>query len=350
MHHAIEQRKQRWTDLLENSGSGQRFVFVIRYRDPDAPQAPKFWPDKKRERIEWAWQLYNYQCARSEWLADDQIPYLNMVTGTEIFAEALGCQVYRPDDNMPFAIPFVHSAAEAARVKIPRLEDSSLAILFEMADELARRAGPGVLLKMVDIQSPMDIVAQMWEKTDLFVAMVQAPDAVRELAAQAQALLTAFLDEWFRRYGPAHIAHHPDFYVRRGMTLSADEIGSVNKGMFQAFFKDELDALSDRYGSISIHCCANARHQWQNLRAVHNLRLLNLAQPPEVIDQAYRFFGPRVSHMHYELINGTTRPLAIHPPEHYPADCRIVLQVEAATKDQALAWSEKLWHEYHANA
>ena len=71
-------------------------------------------------------------------------------------------------------------------------------MLFEIADELRRRGGPDALLKMVDMQSPMDIVAQIWDKTDLFVAMLETPDAVIELAATARALQTAFLDEWFR--------------------------------------------------------------------------------------------------------------------------------------------------------
>ena len=36
------------------------------------------------------------------WLNDDRIPYLDMTTGTEIFAETFGCKFHRPIDDMPF--------------------------------------------------------------------------------------------------------------------------------------------------------------------------------------------------------------------------------------------------------
>ena len=263
MGHSIEARKQRWADLLEKPTGGRKFVFRIGVRTPEPPPVVRAWPWLKAERIEAAWQAYLRMLERAEWLDDDLVPYLPVNTGTEIFAEALGCEVYRPDDNNPFAIPFVKTARDAERIKTPRLEDTPLMHAVRDRRRVAppRRAGC-VLLKMVDMQSPMDIVAQIWDKTDLFVAMLETPDAVIELAAKARTLQTAFLDEWFRRYGAEHIAHYPDYYVRKGVTMSVDEVGSVNSRMFRRFFLDELDALSERYGGIGIHCCANSEHQW----------------------------------------------------------------------------------------
>ena len=234
MGHSVEARKQRWADLLAKPTDGRKFVFRIGVRTPEPPPVVRAWPWLKAERIETAWQSYNAMLERAKWLDDDLVPYMPVATGTEIFAEALGCEVYRPEDNNPFAIPFAHTLHDAERIRAPRLEGTPLMQLFEIADELRRRGGPDALLTMVDMQSPMDIVAQIWDKTDLFVAMLQTPDVVLELAAKARALQTAFLDEWFRRYGAEHVAHYPDYYVRRGMTLSADEVGNVNPRMFHS--------------------------------------------------------------------------------------------------------------------
>ena len=88
---------------------------------------------------------------------------------------------------------------------------------------------------------------------------MESPQAVKELADKVKQLLTAFLDEWFRRYGREHIAHHPDYFMDGGWTVSEDEAGVVNQEMFAEFFLPELNALSDRYGGIGIHCCANSR-------------------------------------------------------------------------------------------
>ncbi len=346
MTQPIERRKQRWAELLEKPTGGRKFVFRIGVRTPEPPPVVRALPWLKAERIEYAWQAYLRMIERAEWLDDDLVPYLPVSTGTEIFAEALGCEVYRPDDNNPFAIPFVKTARDAARLKTPRLEDTPLMLLFEIADELRRRGGPDALLRMVDLQSPMDIVAQIWDKTDLFVAMLETPDAVLELAATARTLQMAFLDAWFGRYGAEHIAHYPDYYIRKGVTMSVDEVGSVNSRMFGRFFRDELDALSERYGGLGVHCCANAEHQWANFLQVKGLKLINLHQPPAVIDRAYAFFGPHVAQMQYDLKHGVSHLLPPRPRTAFPPCCHVVIQAEAEDRDAAQRVAEQLWREY----
>ena len=293
----------------------------------------------KQERIEWAWEQYVYQLEQSEWLRDDSLPHLDVFTGTEIFAEAFGCAIYRPEDNMPFALPRVHSAREATRLTIPKLESSPLTLLFEIADELRRRAGKGALFKLVDIQSPMDIAALIWDKNDFYVAMIQEPEAVKELAQKVQTLLIEFLDEWFRRYGGDFIAHYPAYYMPQGITLSEDEVGAVNEAMFCEFFEPDLITLSEHYGGIGIHCCAHAQHQWRRFRVLPGLRLLNLVQPPEVLQRAYTYFAPHTAQMH--SWSGHGEPW--NWPSQYPADSRVVIQTHARTQEQALELSDALW-------
>lgn len=330
----IEKRKQRWRDFLSN---GTRYIFQINYQ-PDALPRPQPWPDKKSERIEWAWEMYQRHLARLEWLEDDSIPYLDVYTGTEIFAEAFGCRVYRPEDNMPFALPMIRSAREVSKLKIPALNSSYLMLLFEIADELRQRAGKDAIVRLVDIQSPMDIAALIWDKNDLYIALIDSPDAVKELAAKVRELMTTFLDEWFARYGQEFIAHYPIYYMPRGITLSEDEVGVVNEEMFAEFYLPELVDLSERYGGIGIHCCANARHQWENFKQVPGLHLLNLVQPVEELRIAYRFFAAYVPQMHSWFGDGP----AWTWPGQYPENARVVMDVNAASKDEALEISEKL--------
>jgi len=165
-----------------------------------------------------------------------------------------------------------------SRIKTPELGSTPLTMLFEIADELRRRAGKNALIKLVDIQSPMDIAALIWDKNDFYSALIYAPEAVMELSVKVKELLTAFLDEWFNRYGVEFIAHYPSYYMPKGITLSEDEVGSVSPQMFVEYFLPELEELSNRYGGLGMHCCANARHQWENFKKIPNLRLLNLVQ------------------------------------------------------------------------
>lgn len=334
--YGIEQRKQRWLDFMDMNSS-TRFTFMINLYTEE-PERPHLWPEKKAERIEWILKKYELQMERMEWLRDDTVPYLDMLTGTEVFAEAFGCKVYRPEDNNPFALPLVHNAVEASRLKVPDLTSSSMAYLFDMADELKSRAGDEALFRLVDIQSPMDIASLIWDKNDIYTAMITEPEAVKELSDKVYQFLTAFLDEWFSRYGTQYVAHYPSYFMSGGMTLSEDEIGVVSPAMFEEFFLPELVALSQRYGGIGMHCCADAKHQWENFKKIPNLRLLNLGQPREVVMEAYKFFEDHVPQMH-----GGQHGSPETWPAQFPDKAHVALEVNARTKDEALALSDKLW-------
>ena len=257
----ITDRKARWEHFYDLS-SDTRFMLVIHFTE-NLPERPLPNPGWKAERIEWAWMAYRRQMEALDWLDDDRVPFLDPYSGTEIFAEAFGCPVHYTSDKMPFALPCVRTAGEAARLRIPDWSETRLVEWFEIADELYRRAGPGTVMRLPDIQSPMDIAALIWDKNTFYPALVEDPEPVHELAQKVRVLLTNFVDAWFARYGSAFMAHFPDFYMPGGITLSEDEVGAVSPAMFSRFFLPELEWLANRYGAIGMHCCANARHQWQ---------------------------------------------------------------------------------------
>jgi len=128
-------------------------------------------------------------------LNDDYLPCIEIATGTEIFGEAFGCSVYRPSDNMPFAIPLIKTSSEAIKIKIPKLEDTKFWNLLEIAEKSRALVGGNALVKLPDMQCPMDIVATIWDKTDLFVAMYEEPEAVKELCNKVSQFVSSFLDE-----------------------------------------------------------------------------------------------------------------------------------------------------------
>ncbi len=327
----IEARKARWRAFYQQTGAP---AMVVIHCDPDAPTEPLWpWPSKRRERLERAWDAYGRQMDCLTWLDDDSLPHLHIMTGTEIFAEAFGCAVHRPDDNMPAARPRITHASQVAKLRVPELSSSSLAYLFDMADELQRRAGVGALFRMIDVQSPLDIAALIWDKNEFYPAIVEAPEAVLELADQVRQLLTAFLDEWFARYGQDFIAHFPYYYMPYGVTLSEDEVGVVSPRIFADIFLPELVALSQRYGMLGMHCCADSRHQWEQFLRIPNLCLLNLVQPEEVVREAYRFFAPHVAQMHSGY---AAQGPAWSWPAQLPPDARIVYELGAPTRDEAV--------------
>lgn len=286
------ERREKWNEVVFGEADSQKLLLLD--FATDGADRPPLHPDKTAERIEWAWRKYEAQQERIEWLDDDRVPYLDCLTGTEIFAAAFGCEVYYPDDTNPFAKPLVDSPEAADALAEPSLDAPTLAQAFEIADELTRRAGPEAVTRLPDIQSPMDIAGIVWDKNNFFISAVEAPDAVLRLAEKARSLLARFLDEWFSRYGRSFVAHYPDYYMDHGITLSEDEIGSVGPMVFDSLFLPELEFLSKRYDGIGIHCCAHAEHQWSGLKRVTGLHVLNLNQPREVLDRSFAYFSDSV--------------------------------------------------------
>jgi uroporphyrinogen-III decarboxylase len=188
----------------------------------------------------------------------------------------------------------IFSAAEFAKLKKPQLENSTLMETIEYGYKLQKEA-PGALMQLPDIQSPLDIAALIWDKTDFFTALYDEPNAVKDLIGMTSSLLMEFLELWFRTFGNEFIAHYPDYYMPFGITLSEDEIGSISMEHFKEFSMPELIKLSGRFGGrIGIHSCANAKHQWGLLKTVPGLVMLNLVQPDDVLREASSFFreGP----------------------------------------------------------
>jgi hypothetical protein len=123
----IEARKARWNRFMALDSTVKRIRIVN--CNEGARERPLLWPENRRERSEWVVSHYEWQARQALWLDDDKIPHLDFSTGTEIFAEAFGCAIHRPTNNMPFALPKVNNAAEAsANISVP-VEKSRCGIL-----------------------------------------------------------------------------------------------------------------------------------------------------------------------------------------------------------------------------
>ena len=322
-------RVDRWRRVYKPDPNKQVVRFIINYPAVDI-KGPFLSAENKQGRIDWAKRMYECDVKNADLYEDDNLPCLFPMTGTEIFAECFGCRVVRPDNNMPFALPVIFNSDAVSALKVPDLEDTPLMILFEIADELRSFAGDDALIRLPDVQCPIDVAALIWDKNDFFPSMYDDPQAVLELASKIKELQIAFFDEWFRRYGTNYIAHFPNYYMEGGITMSADEIGCVSPEMFRTFMADEINDLSRRYGGVGIHTCANSINQWDNLKQVEGLRLLNLHRDWDQLEKAFDFFRDTCVQMHYSS-DGRN----IDPEKHLPDKCRAVLSLNARDLDHA---------------
>jgi uroporphyrinogen-III decarboxylase len=301
-------------------------------------------PENKSKRIEYSLNKYKVQMDSLEYMDDDKIPCISPYTGTEIFARAFGCETHYPDDNMPFALPFVNNSKEAAKVKYPDLKSSlPMAEIFDIADKL-RDSAPEALMQLPDIQSPFDIAALIWSKEDFFAAMYEDPNGVKELVAMTEKFLMEFLDVWFERYGTEFIAHHPDYYMPRGITFSEDEVGAISPAMFKEFSLGSLNRLSERYGGMAgMHCCANSLHQWESFKEIEHLKLINLNvnQSDEICQKAYKYFEDTCVQMHESNVSDE-----LYFDKQSNKNMRVVIKDWANDKQSAIEKCKKFREKY----
>jgi len=334
MFRTLAQRRKTWIDFQDLTSPVNRLALVLY----DYGLRPWPYPDRWDARVDWAASLYERQLETARWLDDDRVPAANLHTGTEIFAAAFGCKVAYPGDNMPYALPAIEQAGDVARLRLPSIMEGPLGEIFEQTDRLREKVGKDAILHLPDIQSPFDIAALIWKKEDFLIALIDEPEAVQELVGMTRAILTSFLDEWFRRYGRSYIAHYPDYYMEGGVTLSEDEVGAISPAQFRTFCLDSLQSLSDRYGGMGLHCCANARHQWEGFASIRGLRMLNLIQPLPLLEEAYLFFEKTTAQMHFPF---GEQPHTSGWPGPGP-DSHVVLTERAADRDTALRVLERM--------
>jgi len=273
----IERNRRFLADLFAGPFRGHAII-----ADPELPPALDSgdilttalpisqWIDRELEN-------YERRVRISDALGDDAVPHLRPFTGTEIFAAAFGCPIHTYADSLPAARPLVRTPAEADRVAEPSLAHPLFERWFTYAERLLERAGPGVPVAVPDIQSPFDIAALIWNKQDMYLAVYDAPDAVKRLVDKCSRVLTAFLREFLQRFPSGNLCHCPYAWAPReqGIWLSEDEAGALSVAAFEEFCLSSLVDLSRDFGGLFMHCCATADHQYGNFLRIPNLRGIN---------------------------------------------------------------------------
>lgn len=238
-----------------------------------------------REWVPWMEEKYRASVEVAEALDDDTVPMARANTGTHVFAQAFGCDVHQPDDNQPFALPLVHSPEEADKLTVPDIWSTPcLYRVFELADAVRERLGKDVWLGPCDMQTGFDIACLIWEKVEILCAMTDPEQAtsVKRLAAKCGRLMRTFLKELQKEFPQMMLCGCPSVWTppELGPWPSNDECGAVNVEMFEEFMLPELIEISRDFGSVGMHCCADADHQFPSFRNIPNFYAFNRVPPP----------------------------------------------------------------------
>jgi hypothetical protein len=341
-------RNQAFLTHLYRRGPFARHAFVL-----SAPPQTPIWEvgdyttsDRPvKDWLPWVVQPYLKWMDLCEQLQDDGVPTIGLSTGTHIYAAAFGCPTHYYEDSNPAAIPIVASVQDADRVAEPDVWDCPVLVrIFELADLARQELGPEAVPGPPDLQTGFDTACLIWDKTDLFCSMVSHPDAVKRLAGKCANLLRNFLREFYKEFPNASLAHCPRTWAppELGPWVSNDECGMMSVAMFEEFLLPELIQLSETFGGVGMHCCADADHQFPSFKKIPNFYAFN--RVPTKCGQGYDAM--------LETLGGPDGPVFVPwPPdeatvkmllEKAPAGSRFIFHCPHQEAEAAKGWLERM--------
>lgn len=294
----VDRNKQFLTDLFDGEFPGHAVVILPPDLDWIAADFHRGC-DSIEERAARIERDYEIRYRFHEEIGDDMVPFAGMMTGVWFFSGAFGCRVVDFEDSLPAPVPLVTTAAEADALTKPDIWSGDMGRHLELTLAVRKRLGPDVPIGLPDTQSALDVAAMVWEKGAFLAATIEAPDAVRRLIATCQDLIKDYLTERIRIGGELNPVTCPYLWApaRLGIGMSEDEVGVISSRMYQQLGLNHLIDLSETFGGLFLHCCADADHQYPNFKKLPNLRALNRVFQASGPEPALRAFDDRTVHM-----------------------------------------------------
>lgn len=253
--------------------------------------------------------------------------------------------MHRYADSPPAALPLVRTAAEADRLEQPDIwKIPGLYRIFELGQAVQAELGKEVFLGPPDMQTGFDTAALVWEKGSFLRAMADPleKDAVKRLAGKCAGLLKTFLREFRQEFPQCSPCHCPEVWAppELGPWVSNDECGVMSTPMFQGFCLPELVDLSQTFGSLGMHCCANAEHQFRSFLSIPNFYAFNRVAAQRgylpILDPLGGPQGP------VHVLGWVSAEETEQLIQNAPAGTRFIFNLLGTPLDEARPWLERM--------
>ena len=228
--------------------------------------------------------------------------------GTGIIPTLFGAELFVMDletDTLPTSVPLggvesttlaeslgkadTTKAAEAVKTLLDRgIPDLSTGLggeVFEMARSYHRMFAPYpkirryVHLYHPDMQGPMDICELLWGSS-LFVALIEAPDLVKQLLALVTETYISYMKAWTELVPFAGEESVHWSLVHRGKIMLRDDSAmNLSPRMFDRFIKPYDGHLLKALGGGALHFCGRGDHYIASASTMEGLTAINMSQP-----------------------------------------------------------------------
>lgn len=159
----------------------------------------------------------------------------------------------------PSVEPGFTSAREILKVEpIPIAKTPEGRYNLEMIEYFMDKTKGKVPISFSDLQSPLNMLSYLLPLTELFIEVIEDPDAVREAANLCADLLIDFMKEQKKRIGDALASPGHGFASSRAFTgagLSDDNSIMLSRDDYEELFKEADIKIGNEFGGFAYHSC-----------------------------------------------------------------------------------------------
>jgi hypothetical protein len=256
--------------------------------------------------------------------------------GTGILPSLFGAELFMMDDalnTLPTTRPVSGGEADLHSLPdkgIPDLQNGLGAKVFEMAAQYHSwmnsypKIRQYVSIYHPDLQGPMD-VCELLYGSDLFTALIEQPDFVRQLLDLITQTYIAFLTEWNRLVPPRDgYATHWAMMHEGQIMLRNDSAMNLSPEMFEEFIRPYDQRLLTTFGGGAIHFCGKGDHFIPMLSGMEKLYAIHMSQPEHndlevifrnTVDKNIRILGLKLDVARQAIERGRSLKRSVHCTE-----------------------------------
>lgn len=219
-------------------------------------------------------------------LPDDYLPTLIVGNSPYYLSIALGAEWRLAPGEGLSAAPLVQSAEEIASLEVPNFEkipDNPFSECIRRIDYFLTETEGRFPIVLPDPQGPMSLACQLWKTEELFIAMIESPEAVHQIMRLCTTATIEFFHFLFRTFGRANfIPTHCMSYIYRkpgeGVSISEDMFGVLSPGQLQEFLVPYVNEIAREFGPLVVHSCGDCSRKLDVLMQIEPLAAFHFSQ------------------------------------------------------------------------
>ena len=207
--------------------------------------------------------------------------YLEPWHGVGVYANIFGCPVNWNDFDAPQTNYLYHSVDELKELRPPRIHDSEVAcMVLETIRYFRRMTGDALDISLTDTQSPNDTASLILDTREFFPAGLVEPERVAPLLDRVTDVLIEFSQMQFEAMGPTatrpgHIMLSAPHLV--GISISDDNMSVISPATYRNSALPYNSRLGEHFGGVAIHTCGNFAHNYEIVKQVKNISVIDCA-------------------------------------------------------------------------